>query len=187
MYKWAFLIVFLFVAGSKASAQFYALKVDALGLLTTTLNVEASIVVHNKWTLHLPVKVNPWKINGKPYQFAAIMPGVRYWFIDSYSRGWFIGANAVAGGHNLTGVTDNINYFSRDHRYKGWSYGGGISGGYSFPIAKRWNIEAEAGIANVYVDHDIYQESSGEDKQAAYQKGFFIVPGKIGVNIVYLF
>jgi hypothetical protein len=172
---------------NKASAQFYALKVDALGLLTTTLNVEASIVVHNQWSLHLPVKINPWKLNGNPYQHATAMPGVRYWFINSYSRGWFIGVNAVVTGYNFTGlVGDNINYFSSDHRYKGWGYGGGVSAGYSFPIARRWNIEVEAGIANIYLDHDVY-ERSDEDSKIAYQKGGFLVPGKIGINIVYLF
>jgi hypothetical protein len=187
LYRRVFLIVFLFISGSKASAQFYAFKVDALGLLTTTLNVEASVVVHNQWSLHLPVKVNPWKLMGKPYQYATIMPGVRYWFIDSYSRGWFVGVNAVAEVHNFTGlVGGNIDYFSHNHRYRGWGYGGGISGGYSFPIAKRWNIEVEAGVANLYIDHTIYQ-GSDEGRKIAYQKGFFIVPGKIGVNIVYLF
>lgn len=144
-------------------------------------------MVHNQWTLHLPVKVNPWKFNGKPYRFATIMPGARYWLIDSYSRGWFIGVNAVAGGYDFTGVAFNkIDYFSRNHRYKGWGYGGGISAGYSFPIAKRWNIEVEAGVAGVYIDHDIYY-GPDEGRKIAYQKGFLPVPGKIGANIVYLF
>ncbi|MDR3118571.1 MAG: DUF3575 domain-containing protein [Mediterranea sp.] len=187
IYKWVFLITFLFIVGSRASAQFYAFKVDALGLLTTTLNVEASIVVHNQWSLHLPVKVNPWKIKGKLYQHATAMPGIRFWFIDSYSRGWFIGVNAVVTGYNFTGlVGGKVDYYSQNHRYKGWAYGGGISGGYSFPIAKRWNIELEIGIANVHIDHDIYHEA-GEDKRFAYQKGHLLVPGKIGANIVYLF
>lgn len=187
IYRWVFLITFLFVANDKMNAQFYALKVDALGLLTTTINAEASVVVHSQWSLHLPVKFNPWKLKGKPYQHATVMPGARYWFIDSYSRGWFIGVNAVVTAYNFTGLVGNhIDYFSRNHRYKGWAYGGGASGGYSFPIAKRWNIEVEAGIAGVYIDHDIYNDSA-ENKNAGYQKGFLPVPGKIGVNVVYLF
>jgi hypothetical protein len=145
------------------------------------------MVVHNQWSLHLPVKLNLWELNAKSYRHATIMPGVRYWFIDSYSRGWFIGVNAVAGSHDLTGLTgDKIDYFSSKHRYKGLVFGGGVSGGHSFPIAKRWNIEVEAGVAGVFVDHDIYHES-GEGRKIAYQKGFLLVPGKIAANIVYLF
>jgi plasmid maintenance system killer protein len=187
IYKWVFLIAFLFVVSSKVSAQFYAVKINALELLTTTLNVEASIVIHNQWSLHLPVKVNLWELNAKSYRHVAIMPGIRYWVIDSYSRGWFIGVNAVAGGHNLTGLVGNtIDFFSSNYRYKGWLCGGGVSGGYSFPMAKRWNIELEAGVAGVYIYHDIYRES-GNGRKIAYQKGFLPIPGKIGVNIVYLF
>lgn len=187
VFKWGFLIAFLFVVSSKASAQFYAVKVDALGLMTTNLNVEASMVVRNQWSLHLPVKVNPWRLNDKPYQHITAMPGVRYWFIDSYSRGWFIGVNAVASVYNFTGlVGDKVDYYARNYRYKGWGVGGGVSGGYSFPITKRFNIELEVGIAGVYVNHDIYHEE-GESRNIGYQKGVLPVPGKIGANIVYLF
>lgn len=187
LYKWIFLITFLFVVGNKANAQFYAVKVDALGLCTTTLNVEGSMVVHNHWSIHLPIKVNPWTFGEKKYQHATIMPGARYWFIGSYSRGWFLGVNAVATAYDHEGLLGNkVDYFARDHRYKGWGVGGGISAGYSIPVAKRWNIEFEAGVAAVYMNHDIYRETEVSEG-IGYQRGFLPVPGKIGINLVYLF
>lgn len=185
--RWVFLMTFLSIVSSKANAQFYAVKVDVLGLATTTINVEGAIVLHNQWTAHLPLKYNPWTISGKSYKHATAMPGIRYWLIDSYSRGWFFGVNAVFTAYNFKGlIGDRIDYFGRNYRYKGWGCGGGISAGYSLPIAKRWNIEFEGGIAGVWMDHDIYDEEWG-GLGAGYQKGFLPVPGKIGVNIVYLF
>lgn len=185
--RWIFLITFLLVVSSKTSAQFYAVKVDVLGLATTTLNVEGAMVVHNQWTLHLPLKFNPWTIGDKKYQHLTAMPGVRYWLIDSYSRGWFLGANAVATAYNHRGlVGKKIDYFSSNHRYEGMGFGVGVSGGYSLPIGKRWNIEFEIGVAGVWVDHDIYDEEWG-GLNVGYQKGILPMPGKIGANIVYLF
>lgn len=187
LYRWIFLITFLFVVSSKASAQFYAIKVDALGLCATTLNVEASMVIRNQWSIHLPIKVNPWTFGDKKYQHATLMPGVRYWFIDSYSRGWFLGVNAVLTAYDHEGlVGSKVDYFARNYRYKGFGYGGGVSAGYSFPVSKRWNVEFEAGIASVYVDHDIYHETEAGER-VGYQKGFLPIPGKIGINLVYLF
>ena len=188
--KWVYLIVFLSVIGGKANAQFYAVKVDALGLLTTTLNVEGAIVVSEHWSLHLPLKVNPWKFGDKQYKHATIMPGARYWFVDSYFRGWFLGVNAVATAYDTRGIISRqTDYFSRDNRYKGFGYGIGISGGISIPVSKRWNIEFEAGVNGLFSDHDIFCEYHQEHKgqKLGYQRGFLPVPGKIAANIVYLF
>lgn len=191
IYKWVLLIAFIFIVSSKANAQFYAVKVDALGLLTTTLNVEGSMVIHNKWTLHLPLKVNPWEFGNKVYQQVTVMPGVRYWLVESYSRGWFIGVNALASLYNYNGLlTDKIDYFGRDYRYDGHGFGGGISAGLSLPMGKRWNIEFEVGVNGMFGNHDIYYEkgmNTHATVREGFQKGFFVVPGKIGANIVYLF
>lgn len=145
------------------------------------------MVVHDQWSLHLPLKVNPWKFNDRPYQQVTTMPGARYWFIDAYSRGWFLGVNAVVSMYNHRGLVGNhMDYFARDYHYKGFGYGAGVSGGYSFPIGKRWNFEVEFGIAGMYLDHDIYDDVN-ERGRIGYQTGFQPVPGKIAASIVYLF
>lgn len=184
--KWVFPIVALFVISSKANAQFYSFKVDMLGLCTTTIGVEGSAALSNRWTAHLPVRFNPWSVNGTYLKHAATMPGVRYWFVDSYFRGWFLGVNSLITIYNHRGLMGNdLEYFGKDYRYKGWGYGAGVSGGYSRPISRRMNIEFEVGVAGLHVNHDIYNQQDGE--QSGHQKGLLLVPGKIAVNLVYLF
>lgn len=185
--KWVFMVMFLLVISGKVNGQFYAVKVDAIGLMTGTFNVEGAMVVSNHWSLQLPVKVNPWTFGDKYYKRLAVLPGARYWLINSYSRGLFVGVNAVYTMYNHDGMMGNkIDYFGRDFRYKGSAYGGGVSLGYSIPVGRRWNIEFEAGVAGVKADHDIYYMAE-DGMKIGNQKGFLPIPNKIGAHIVYLF
>ena len=43
------------------SAQSYSLRTNVIGLATTNLNLEASMTLNRKWSLHLPVQYNPFK------------------------------------------------------------------------------------------------------------------------------
>lgn len=189
--RWVFVVAFFFIISTKGHAQFYAIKVDALGLVTTTLNVEGAMVISNQWSLHMPLKVNPWKFGDKVYKHASIMPGVRYWLVDSYSHGLFVGANALATIYDQCGLmTNKPNYFGYDYRYKGYGFGAGLSGGISMPMGKRWNIEFEVGVAGMWATHDVYNEKLPDPYKSlriGRQKAFFVVPGKIGANLVYLF
>lgn len=50
------------------SAQSYSLRTNVIGLATTNLNLEASMTLNRKWSLHLPVQYNPFKF-GRNRQF----------------------------------------------------------------------------------------------------------------------
>lgn len=77
------------------SAQSYSLRTNVIGLATTNLNLEASMTLNRKWSLHLPVQYNPFKF-GRNRQFRNFYaaPGVRYWLLESYMGG-FIGMYTV--------------------------------------------------------------------------------------------
>ena len=79
------------------SAQSYSLRTNVIGLATTNLNLEASMTLNRKWSLHLPVQYNPFKF-GRNRQFRNFYaaPGVRYWLLESYMGG-FIGMYGTAG------------------------------------------------------------------------------------------
>lgn len=44
------------------SAQSYSLRTNVIGLATTNLNLEASMTLNRKWSLHLPVQYNPFSL-----------------------------------------------------------------------------------------------------------------------------
>lgn len=172
-----------FLLGGKVHAQFYAVNTDLAGFATGTLNAGASAAIGLKWSFHVPVHYNPWTFGGdsnKKFKQLTVQPGVRYWFDQSYGYGWFVGVNAVVSRFNVSGL------FGSDYRYDGMAYGGGISGGLSLRLAKFWNLEFELGAGGVYSSHSKYKcERCGE--KLSDEKGFYFVPTKIAVNLVYLF
>ena len=68
MRKRAFLFCALAACALAVSAQSYSLRSNILGLTTTNLNLEASMTLNRKWSLHLPVQYNPFKF-GSNRQF----------------------------------------------------------------------------------------------------------------------
>jgi len=89
------------------SAQSYSLRTNVIGLATTNLNLEASMTLNRKWSLHLPVQYNPFKF-GRNRQFRNFYaaPGVRYWLLESYMGG-FIGMYGTAGTYSVGNLFGN--------------------------------------------------------------------------------
>lgn len=132
------------------SAQSYSLRTNVIGLATTNLNLEASMTLNRKWSLHLPVQYNPFKF-GRNRQFRNFYaaPGVRYWLLESYMGG-FIGMYGTAGTYSVG------NLFGNKYRYEGEGYGVGLSIGKAYQIGRRWNLEWEAGAGAVWLAYDKY-------------------------------
>ena len=176
--------LFMFVAGNKAIAQVYSVQVDALNLLTSTLNLEVSAAINERWTIHLPVKYNPWEFGKEKYfKQLTFQPGARHWFTQGYSEGFFAGVNAHISWY------DRSRLFSGKSRYDGRAFGLGVSGGYCLPIGRRWNVEIELGMAAVQKKETRtkYEFNPEEEVPVTQKDQLDFIPGKIGVSIVYLF
>lgn len=163
---------------NSAKAQFYSIKTNLLGLATTNLNIEAGVSVHRNWSLHLPVTYNPWVFGGnKRFQNITVQPGIRYWFLESFSQG-FIGLQSIYSRYHVGGIGK--------YRYDGYGVGMGVSYGYSKVINKRWNIEFEAGLGVLYTDYTKYLCKKCGTPQGG-EKKMQLVPSKASVSLVYLF
>ena len=67
------------------SAQSYSLRTNVIGLATTNLNIEGSMTLSRKWSLHLPLQYNPFKFgNNRQFRNFYAAPGARYWLLESY-------------------------------------------------------------------------------------------------------
>lgn len=171
------LMTFFCFCANRVQAQFYSVGTNIPVLGTTTLNAEVSMTLDRKHSLHLPLYYNPFVFSGnKKLQNFTLLPGVRSWMLESYIGG-FIGANAIGTKYHFTW---------KDYRYRGQAYGAGISAGYALMLSPRWNLEAEVGIGLVWADYQKYPcekcTQKLEDKQ-----GWYPVPNKVGVSLVYLF
>ncbi|WP_029901741.1 DUF3575 domain-containing protein [Prevotella sp. 10(H)] len=171
------LMTFLCLCSSHLYGQFYSLGTNIPALGTTTLNIEASMTLNRKWSLHLPVYYNPFVFkDNKKFQHIAAMPGVRYWLLESYVHA-FGGVNAIGTKYHFTW---------KDYRYEGTAFGAGISLGYAWLLSPRWNLEVEGGVGLVYADYNKYPcEKCG--KKVSDENKWYAVPNKVAVSLIYLF
>lgn len=170
----------MFGISTKSNAQFYSVRTDALGLLTGSFNVEGSMALNRNWSVHLHGQWNPFthKDNIK-MKNVTVMPGVRYWFRETYGHSWFIGGNLIGSRFNVGGIFDN-------RRYDGRLWGGGISGGFSMPLAVRWNMEFELGVFAAYGSYDKFGCKKC-DAKLSEKEGLIVGPSKAAVAFVFLF
>lgn len=180
MNKRTFLLGSLLVCSLALSAQSYSLRTNILGLGTTNLNLEASMTLSRKWSLHLPLQYNPFRFSGnRQFRNLYASPGVRYWLLESYMGG-FIGMYGTAGIYSVG------NLFGSKYRYEGEGYGVGVSIGRSYQLGTRWNFEWEVGAGAVWLGYDKYQcKRCGDLVEKNY--GWHFLPTRAALNLVYLF
>ena len=165
------------------SAQYYSLSTNLLGLGTGNINVEISATAGRKWSIHLPVNYNPFTYNfieeNAKMQNLTVQPGVRYWFTESYMRG-FLGIHGTFSRYHM-GWKELSKY-----RYDGLAAGGGLSLGYAKMLGKRWNLEFEVAVDVLYADHDKY-ECRACGFFSGNEKKVLVAPTKVAISMVYLF
>lgn len=176
IYKYVLLFLVI-LCSTEGRAQFYSLGTNIPALGTATINAEVSMTIDRKWSLHLPVYYNPFVFkDNKKLQNFTVMPGVRYWLLESYVNG-FVGVNAIGSKYHITW---------KDSRYEGKAFGMGISAGYAWLLSPRWNLEVEGGIGLVWADYTEY-----ECEECGRQKGEYTrwvaVPNKLALSLIYLF
>lgn len=172
-----FLCLFLLLFGAPSlRAQFYSVQTNGLKLLTTSLNVEGSMMLSRHWTANLALEYNPWtfKDNWKKKNLT-IEPGARYWFDQTY-----IGAYV-----SLNGMASRYNFTKGGRRYDGAGGGLGSTYGFSWLLGVKWNLEVEGGAGFLWGRHMKYNQCNCGDRYGKESK-VFLTP-KMAVNLVYLF
>lgn len=164
-----------------AFSQFYSARTNLLGLATGNLNVELGMTLNKKISLHLPVQYNPFiysREKNTKFQNLTVMPGARYWLRESFMD-QFIGVSLIGSRFNIGNIFDS-------YRYDGYGVGAGVSFGWTYPMASRWNFEWEIGVAGLWTSYD-----KSVCKSCGYSFGSFnrwyVVPHKISASLIYLF
>lgn len=175
--KYVLLCLLLCAGMGSPRAQSCSLGVNIPALGTAALNAEVSMTLTRKWSLHLPVYYNPFVFrDNKKWQHVTLMPGLRYWLLESYVNG-FIGVNATASKYHIT---------RKESRYEGTAFAVGMSMGYAWLLSPRWNLELEGGISLLRADYTEYARTrcgALKGKEARWMAA----PGKIALSLVYLF
>lgn len=172
--------ILLFGTALHSAAQFYSVRTNLVGLASTNLNVEASMTLNRKWSLHVPIQYNPFKFsNNRQFRNFYVSPGVRYWFLESYNS-TFVGAHIAAAEYSIG------NLFGNKYRYEGSGIGAGVSIGHAYTLGKSWNIEWEVGVGAVWLDYDKYICKRCGDL-VDHRREWRILPTRTALNLVYLF
>ncbi len=164
----------------KATAQSFSLRTSITMLATATPNIEMSMPVSKKISVHLPVMYNPWimKENSRFQQLTA-MPGIRWWQ-QQCGVHYFCSFYAIASRYHVGGWLDS------KYRYDGTGYGGGAGVGYSWVLSDHWNLDFEAGIGIIWADYDKCGWQSDSHRYGSY-KGLRFIPTKLDISIAYFF
>lgn len=174
----------LFFCDIVADAQHFSLKSNTVYLISTTPNIGVECAFAPRWTVELEGGYNPFILDREKnmkLKHWLVSPEFRYWFCNSF-QGHFVGLNANFTQFNIGGLPLSI---LNESRMQGWAAGAGVTYGYAYPIARRWNIELTAGFGCWYTAYDEFESRKcGLFRQTVQKHSLGLT--SLGVSFVYM-
>lgn len=165
----------------KRATPSLAVKSNLLHDATTSMNLGMEFKVVRKLTMDVPVTYNPWTFNdNKKFKNLLIQPELRWWSCEPFN-GHFFGFHGHYAYYNVGGYgSDHM----KESRHEGWLAGAGLSYGYQFYIAPRWNLSFNIGLGYAYMDYEEWECRKCGDFQKKDTKHYF-GPTRAGVSLVF--
>lgn len=183
------LAVLLFANTMRGQAQDISIRNNLAYDATLTPNIGVQVRIDSLWSAGIDFGIRPWSQNDNSkhrFRHFLISPEVKRWFSPS-GNGHFIGANILYTHYNLGDVTMPFGMYRsiRNKRKQGDAVALGPFYGYSWNLARHWDIEAEVGFDIGYAWSKVYELGPCAPK-IGFDRGVFVMP-KIGINIAYKF
>lgn len=193
--KFLLALALALLALPSVQAQHVGIKTNLLydALLTPSLGVEVGLAP--KWSLDISGAINDWVVNNKRWKQWHVQPEARLWLCQRFN-GHFFALHGIGGQYNFGNLDfGGYNFLGTDlkqlenHRLQGWMAGAGIGYGYSWILAKHWNLEAELGIGWIYTRYDKFncQGCGAKENKDGKLKHNYYGPTKAAVNLIYVF
>lgn len=180
MKKLILLIAVIWALATQASAQSFSVRSSLTMLATATPNIEVSVPLSKKVSLHLPVLYNPWIFgDNSRFQQLTTMPGIRLWQ-QQCGVHYFCSFYGIATRYHVGGWMD------RKYRYDGTGFGAGAGFGYSLVLGDHWNLDFEGGIGLIWADYDKCGWQSGSHRYGSY-RSLKLIPTKLDISLLYFF
>ena len=174
------LLLMVLLPCGKAAAQSFSLRTSLTMLGTATPNIEISMPVSKKVSVHLPVLYNPWVMReNSRFQQLTTMPGIRLWQ-QQCGVHYFCSFYGIATRYHVGGWLD------KKYRYDGQGYGAGVGAGYSLVLHDHWNLDFELGLGLIWADYDKCGWRSDSHLYKSYES-LRIIPTKLDVSVIYFF
>jgi hypothetical protein len=159
----------------------FALKTNTLGDLMAIPNIGAEICVYKNFTVGVSYN-NIWlrnKAHTKYYRFEAFEAEVSY-YINKQR------ASFVKGHHvGIYGQMQTWDFTLKKQGYlaERWSFGGGVSYGYTLPIVKNLNVDFEIGLGYLGGKRHQYVPENGLRKWMSSKQFHWVGPTKLEVTL----
>lgn len=172
-------VLLLLLCGSRGYGQLLSVKTNLLnwGLCAPNLGLELvtgerhSFVVSGSYMHRLYQRdFNGWML----------MPEYRFWLSGRPLARTYIGVAALGGNYN-----DQSGIFQKGKAQRGSYAGLAATGGYSFYLGKRWNLELSAGVALTAAHRMVYGIGKPEPENFEPLK-FSVIPVNLGVTFGYI-
>lgn len=176
------------------SSKNVGIKTNLLYDATATANIGMEFPLSRKWSIDLSGNMNIWSFSeGKRWKHWLFQPELRLWTCANMG-GHFFAFHLLGGQYNVGKVNldflkflgDNFLDF-KDYRHQGWYGGVGIGYGYSWMLARHWNIEFEVAAGYVYSKYDLFEcAGCGKEIKKGLTNGY-IGPTKLALDLIYVF
>lgn len=185
-------ITMVFSIFSVAAQGVVGFKTNVLyGVVAQAPNLGVEVGLGRRTTIELAAGYNAWHMDGKyknnkKLAHLLIEPEFKYYICERFN-GHYIGVHGLysfynIGRHNLPMLFGSG---SRDYRYQGHAYGGGISYGYQLMLSRRWNLEFSLGVGFARLNYEKYKcEKCGTRISSGHKN--YIGPTKAAVSVVFV-
>lgn len=174
------IVILLALVSLSARAQYSAVRINALGWATGTINAGVDVALSDKWSIEFSGYWNPIGTENLRMKVLAGTLGVRRWRFEPHV-GLFWGVHSTVAKYEVG---------NRRVRYNGWTAGAGCSVGYSWMLSRRWNITLEGGAGLFYMEDMKYSPDAAPtvDEIVVHNyKRVVLAPSKFEVAFSYLF
>ena len=170
----------------RSLAQEMSLSTNVLGLANLgTMNMEASWGFSRHWTANVGVRYNPFTFPGREgiadtmqARQRTLAVGGRFWPWHIHS-GWWLAGKAQYQEYNMGGLLEA-------ETSEGDRIGGGLTGGYTYMLSPRFNLEVGAGV---WAGYERYTTYACPECGRILGRGDrpFVLPNEILLGLVYVF
>ena len=158
----ALLILICCLFSRKSMAADVDLRTNVLYWATTTPNLGFDVATSGRFTIGATLGYNAFNFPNSAGNNHAVNPKLHHWLILPEGRWWlrkafggsYLGVHILGGQFNAGGLT--LLKFIRDHRYRGYMLGAGISWGCDWHIGRDWRLGVQAGLSWVRLSYDKY-------------------------------
>lgn len=169
----------LLMIGIQSKGQLLSLKTNLLNWGMCAPNLSLELVTGERHSFAVSGSYIP-KLYQKSFKGWMLMPEYRFWLSGRPLVRTYLGVAAFGGNYD-----DQSGLIMKGRAQHGSYAGLAATGGYSFYLGKRWNLELTAGVGLALAHRELY--SVGGQKNNSFEPlNLSVIPVNLGLTLGYI-